>query len=86
MAWDLRLYLGMPAADLMGTGTGCRSFQAPWYIDLPDINLNNEDRVQATQRMGQYMDTSGRDGTRITRIWVSRSREARRCRSGRSQS
>jgi hypothetical protein len=33
---------------------------------LPDIDLNNEDRVRARQRMGQYMDASGRDGTRIT--------------------
>lgn len=41
-------------------------FKAPWYIDLLNINLNNEDLVGARQRVGQYMDAFGRDGTRIT--------------------
>jgi malate synthase len=41
-------------------------FKAPWYIDLLNINLNNEDLVEARQRIGQYMDAFGRDGTRIT--------------------
>ena len=56
----------MPAAGFDGLIRVAAPFQAPWYIDLPDINLTNEDRVQARQRMGQYMDGSGRDGTRIT--------------------
>jgi malate synthase len=41
-------------------------FKAPWYIDLLSINLNNEDLAEARQRIGQYMDAFGRDGTRIT--------------------
>jgi len=65
-AWDLRLYLVCPQPDLMGTDTGRRSFPGAVVHRLPDINLNNEDRVQARQRMGQYMDASGPDGTRIT--------------------
>jgi len=65
-AWDLRLYLVCPQPDLMGTDTGRRSFPGAVVHRLPDIILNNEDRVQARQRMGQYMDASGRDGTRIT--------------------
>jgi hypothetical protein len=28
-------------------------FKAPWSIDLLNINLNNEDLVEATQRIGQ---------------------------------
>jgi malate synthase len=42
-------------------------FKAPWHIDLLNINLNNEDLVEARQRIGQYMDAFGRDGARITR-------------------
>jgi malate synthase len=34
-------------------------FKAPWYIDLLDINLNNEDLAEARQRIGQYMDAFG---------------------------
>ena len=41
-------------------------FKAPWYIDLLNINLDNEDLVEARRRIGQYMDAFGRDGTRIT--------------------
>jgi hypothetical protein len=28
-------------------------FKAPWYIDLLNVGLNNEDLVQARQRMGR---------------------------------
>jgi malate synthase len=41
-------------------------FKAPWYIDLLNINLNNEDLAEARQRIAQYMEAFGRDGTRIT--------------------
>jgi malate synthase len=41
-------------------------FKAPWYIDLLNINLNNEDLAEARRRIAQYMDSFGRDGTRIT--------------------
>ena len=41
-------------------------FKAPWYIDLLNINLDNEDLEEARRRIGQYMDAFGRDGTRIT--------------------
>jgi malate synthase len=41
-------------------------FKAPWYIDLLNINLNNEDLAEARQRIARYMEAFGRDGTRIT--------------------
>jgi len=41
-------------------------FKAPWYIDLLNINLNNEDLPQARRRIARYMDAFCRDGTRIT--------------------
>jgi malate synthase len=41
-------------------------FKAPWYIDLLNINLDNEDLAEARRRIGHYMDAFGRDGTRVT--------------------
>ncbi|MEX0680798.1 MAG: hypothetical protein WD097_05405 [Balneolales bacterium] len=38
----------------------------PWYIDLLNINLNNEDLQAAKQRIAMYMEAYKRDGTRIT--------------------
>ncbi len=40
--------------------------KTPWYIDLLNINLNNEDLHSARERIGAYMKTLKRDGTRIT--------------------
>ncbi len=42
-AWDLCLYLVCPLPGLMGSDAGCRSVQAPWFIDLPSISLDSED-------------------------------------------
>ena len=41
-------------------------FKAPWYIDLLNLNLDNDDLDKARQRIRQYMDAFGRDGTRVT--------------------
>jgi malate synthase len=41
-------------------------FKAPWYIDLLNINIDNDDLDKARQRIRQYMDAFGRDGTRVT--------------------
>ena len=38
----------------------------PWYIDLLNINLNNQDLATAKQRIRQYVDAFRADGTRIT--------------------
>ncbi len=38
----------------------------PWYIDLLNINLNNHDLGAARQRISQYLEAFGRDGTRVT--------------------
>jgi len=40
--------------------------KAPWYVDLLNLNLDNHDLATARRRIGQYMDTFGKDGTRIT--------------------
>src|SRR5688572_25240463 len=40
--------------------------KAPWYVDLLNINLDNHDLPKARERIARYMDTFGKDGTRIT--------------------
>ncbi len=42
------------------------SLKTPWYIDLLNINLNNEDLATARERIERYVDAFRRDGTRIT--------------------
>lgn len=41
--------------------------KAPWYIDLLNINLDNEDLQQAKERIAMYVDAFRKDGTRITK-------------------
>jgi malate synthase len=38
----------------------------PWYIDLLNINLNNEDLDEAKERIRRFIDAFNADGTRIT--------------------
>jgi isocitrate lyase len=38
----------------------------PWYIDLLNINLDNDDVAEAKRRIRLYMDAFRHDGTRIT--------------------
>lgn len=38
----------------------------PWYIDLLNINLNNEDMEEAKKRISMYIEAFKKDGTRIT--------------------
>ncbi|MDX2478933.1 MAG: malate synthase [Desulfuromusa sp.] len=40
--------------------------KAPWYIDLLNINLNNDDLGVAKQRIAQYMTAFKNEGVRIT--------------------
>lgn len=40
--------------------------KAPWFIDLLNINLNNEDLNVARERIDRYMNAFKKDGTRIT--------------------
>jgi malate synthase len=42
-------------------------FKAPWYIDLLNVNLNNNDLAVAKRRIAAYMSAYQKDGTRITR-------------------
>ncbi len=41
--------------------------KAPWYVDLLNLNLDNEDLAPARERIRAYLDAFRRDGTRITR-------------------
>jgi malate synthase len=42
------------------------SMKVPWYIDLLNINLNNNDLQNAKDRIQKYVDSFRTDGTRIT--------------------
>lgn len=41
-------------------------FKAPWYVDLLNLNLNNNDLARARRRIEDYLAAFGRDGTRLT--------------------
>jgi malate synthase len=40
--------------------------KAPWFVDLLNINLNNQDLETAKERISMYMNAFERDGFRIT--------------------
>jgi len=40
--------------------------KAPWYVDLLNLNLDNHDLGRAVDRIRLYLETFGREGTRIT--------------------
>ena len=42
------------------------TIKVPWYIDLLNINLNNDDLQVAKERIRLYMEALKKDGTRIT--------------------
>jgi malate synthase len=41
--------------------------KAPWYIDLLNLNLNNENLEEAKRRINLYFEEFGKNGTRITK-------------------
>ena len=41
-------------------------FKAPWYVDLLNLNINNNDLEKARRRIEEYLAAFGRDGTRLT--------------------
>ena len=41
-------------------------FKAPWYIDLLNLNLNNEDLSRARARIDGYLNAFEREGRRWT--------------------
>jgi malate synthase len=43
-----------------------RDVKSPWYIDLLNLNLQNEDLAEAQRRIAKYLDAFAADGTRIT--------------------
>jgi malate synthase len=54
------------ARDIVTTYVG-EPMKAPWYVDLLNLNLNNEGHDEAARRIGMYFEAFRRDGTRITR-------------------
>lgn len=40
--------------------------KTPWYVDLLNLNLDNEDLPTARRRIAQYLSAFGADGTRLT--------------------
>ena len=54
------------ARDIVTTYVG-EPVKAPWYVDLLNLNLNNEGHDEARRRIGLYFDAFRKDGTRITR-------------------
>jgi malate synthase len=41
--------------------------KSPWYIDLLNLNLGNDDLAEARKRIGDYIESFRKEGTRITR-------------------
>ena len=68
----------LPIARLIVDRYVRSAMKAPWYIDLLNINLGNDDLEEAGRRIELYMDAYGRDGTRITENldFVAAGREA----------
>ncbi|HTO89461.1 MAG TPA: malate synthase [Thermoanaerobaculia bacterium] len=56
----------LPIARQIAEAYVTAPFKAPWYIDLLNVNLNNEDLAEAKRRIARYMDEFGRSGVRIT--------------------
>jgi len=53
------------AKEIVGTYV-MDEIKIPWYIDLLNINLNNQDLHTANERIHLYLDAFKKDGTRIT--------------------
>jgi len=57
----------------------------PWYIDLLNLNLDNDDLAEAKRRIARYMDAFRRDGSRITENLAFETPGSAQSRSSRSQ-
>ena len=57
----------LPIAKAIVQAYVTNEVKAPWYIDLLNINLNNQDLAAAKTRIEQYMTAFAADGTRITK-------------------
>jgi len=57
----------LPIAREIGARYVNEPGKAPWYIDLLNLNLNNENLDEAKRRIALYFDTYRSGGTRITK-------------------
>jgi hypothetical protein len=87
VAWDLRLYLVCPQPDLMGTDPGRPLFSRHGGTTTCPTSTSTT-KTGCRRGSGWPAHACIRPGRHLYphRIWVSRSREVPRCRSGRSQS
>ncbi|MDH3457438.1 MAG: malate synthase [Gemmatimonadota bacterium] len=56
----------LPIARAIVSAYVAEVVKPPWYIDLLNINLDNDDLVEAKRRICLFLDAFRRDGTRIT--------------------
>jgi malate synthase len=57
----------LPIAREIVTTYVAEPVKAPWYVDLLNLNLGNEELGEARRRIGMYFEAFRADGTRITR-------------------
>ncbi|HNR06340.1 MAG TPA: hypothetical protein PKM27_03435 [Saprospiraceae bacterium] len=56
----------LPIAREIAAAYVSEEIKAPWFIDLLNLNLNNQDLERAKERIGLYLDTFRKEGRRIT--------------------
>ncbi len=57
----------LPIAGMIVEAYVKSAVKAPWYIDLLNLNIDNEDPTVAKERIRMYLSAFTKDGTRITK-------------------
>jgi malate synthase len=57
----------LPVAGAIARSYVSSEGKPPWYVDLLNINLENQDLAEAQRRIDAYLQAFAKDGTRITR-------------------
>ncbi len=55
----------LPIARAIAERYVLSALKSPWYVDLLNLNLNNEDLDRARARIAEYLARLERDGARI---------------------
>lgn len=64
--WDHSKGTTLPVASEIVRAYVESPVKTPWYIDLLNLNLGNEDLARSQGRVREYLETLSADGTRIT--------------------
>jgi malate synthase len=56
----------LPIARAIVEACDGEAVKPPWFIDLLNLNLNNQDLPTARQRIASFLDAFRKDGTRLT--------------------